>query len=63
MYLLIVFLPLLSFLTLATMGNIVGRRGSTILSTITIIITALLSTIAYYEVGIGSSPCYVEIAT
>ncbi len=63
MYLLILFLPLLSFLVAALFGRYIGRNGSTIITTACIFITAILSTIAFYEVAIAETNCYIQITT
>jgi len=63
MYLLILFLPLLSFLVAAFFGRYIGRNGSTIITTTCIFITAILSTVAFYEVAIAETNCYIQITT
>lgn len=63
MYLLIVFLPFLSFLVAAFFGRFIGRNGSTIITTGSIFLTAMLSTIAFYEVAIAESNCYIQLGT
>ena len=63
MYLLIIALPFISFLVSALFGRQIGRKGSAFLTTSCIFLTAFLSTIAFYEVAIAESNCYVEIGT
>ena len=63
MYLLIIALPLISFLVSALFGREIGRKGSAILATSCIFLTAFLSTVAFYEVAIAESNCYIEVAT
>lgn len=63
MYLLILFLPLLSFIIAAFFGKYIGRNGSTIITTTCIFLTAILSTIAFYEVAIAETNCYIQITT
>ena len=63
MYLLIIFLPFLSFFIAAFFGRYIGRTGSTILTTGSIFLTAFLSTLAFYEVAIAEANCYVQIGT
>jgi len=60
MYLLILFIPLLSFLVAAFFGRYIGRKGSTFLTTFSIFLTAFLSTVAFYEVAIAESNCYIK---
>jgi NADH-quinone oxidoreductase subunit L len=61
MYLLIVLIPLLSFLTSSLFGRFIGRTGSTLITTSLIFITAILSTIAFYEVAIAETNCYIRL--
>nr|BBH42941.1 NADH dehydrogenase subunit 5 [Marophrys sp. SRT127] len=63
MYLLIPFLPLLAFFVAATFGRYIGRKGSTIITTTCIFLTAVLSTIAFYEVALTETNCYVQVTT
>ena len=61
MYLLILFLPLISFIVAAFFGTFIGRKGSTIITTTCIFLTAILSTFAFYEVAIAETNCYIQI--
>jgi NADH:ubiquinone oxidoreductase subunit 5 (subunit L)/multisubunit Na+/H+ antiporter MnhA subunit len=63
MYLNILFLPFLSFIVSSCFGRFIGREGSMIISTGCIILTAVLSTITFYEVAIASSNCYLQVTT
>lgn len=63
MYLLIVFLPLLSAIASGFFGRLLGREGSTRITTGCIATTFILSLIAFYEVALGDSPCYLELFT
>lgn len=63
MYLLIIFLPFLSFFIAAFFGRYIGRLSSTILTTAAIFLAAILSTIAFYEVAIAEANCYITIGT
>lgn len=63
MYLLIIFLPLLSFTVAAFFGRYIGRNGSTVITTTCIFLTAILSTFAFYEVGVAEATCHIEITT
>jgi NADH-ubiquinone oxidoreductase chain 5 len=62
MYLLIVFLPLFGFLSASLFGRFIGYRGSAFITTGCVGLTACLSALAFYEVGLCSSPCYIECA-
>jgi NADH-quinone oxidoreductase subunit L len=63
MYLLLIFLPLLSFLTASLFGRYLGRKGSAFITTACIFLTATLSTIAFYEVAIAEANCYIKLGT
>ena len=63
MYLLILFLPLLSFIVAACFGRYIGRKGAAIITVSCIFLTAIISTIAFYEVAIAEANCYIQIAT
>lgn len=62
MYLLIVFLPLFGFLSACLFGRFLGYRGSAFITTGCVGFTACLSAVAFYEVGLCGSPCYIECA-
>lgn len=61
MYLLILLLPFLSFLSAALFGRYIGRKGSTFITTSALFTTAFLSTIAFYEVAIAETNCYIRL--
>jgi len=60
MYLLLVFLPFFGFLLVALFGRFFGYRGAPLLSTSTVLASAVLSFCALYEVGVCGSPCYIQ---
>jgi proton-translocating NADH-quinone oxidoreductase chain L len=62
MYLLIVVLPFLGFLFAGGFGRFLGFRGSAMLSTACVSLSAFLSCIAFYEVALSGSPCYIKLA-
>jgi len=62
MYSLIILFPLLGFLIPACFGRFLGGRGVCILTCLSVLSAWVLSCVAFYEVGIGGSPCYVKIA-
>nr|YP_009446429.1 NADH dehydrogenase subunit 5 [Ancoracysta twista]ATY40917.1 NADH dehydrogenase subunit 5 [Ancoracysta twista] len=62
MYLLIVFLPLLSALTVLSFGRYLGREGSVLLTVSSLFITAAMSTTAFYEVALCGSVCHIKLA-
>jgi NADH:ubiquinone oxidoreductase subunit 5 (subunit L)/multisubunit Na+/H+ antiporter MnhA subunit len=63
MYLLLVFLPLLSFISGCFFGRYLGRKLTCIITTSCIFISAFLSTIAFYEVAISEANCYIVLGT
>jgi len=62
MYLLIVILPFLGFLFAAGFGRFLGFRGAAFLTTVCVMFSAFLSSIAFYEVALSGSPCYIHLA-
>jgi len=62
MYLLIVLLPLLGFCSAAGFGRYLGFRGAGLITTSLVGLSAVLSMIAFYEVGFCGSPCYIKLA-
>ena len=63
MYHLIVFLPLFGFLIAGLFGRLIGARGSEIVTTSLLMVSAVLSWIAFYNVGFGSGTTRVQVAT
>lgn len=60
MYLLIVVLPLLGFLCSGGLGRFLGSRGAPLISTFCVSFASFLSFIAFYEVALCGSPCYIQ---
>ncbi len=63
MYLLIVFLPLLSAICAGFLGKFLGYNGSIRITTGCIGLTFVMSLFAFYEVALADSPCYLELGT
>ncbi len=63
MYLTILFLPLLSTIVSGLLGRKLGVSGSHILSCGLLVGSALLSIVAFYEVGLCGSPVSINLAT
>ena len=63
MYLLIVFLPLISALTAGLFGRFIGREGAKWITVGCTVTTFLMSLVAFYEVALAGSPCYFELMT
>lgn len=63
MYHLIVFLPLIGFLIAGIFGRLIGARGSEIVTTSLLMVSAVLSWIAFFQVGFGAGTTRVQVAT
>lgn len=62
MYALIIFLPLGASLLAGFGGRLLGWRGAALVSTGGVAVTALLSWVALYEVGLGGTQCALVLA-
>ena len=56
MYLLIIFLPLLTFFFVSLFGSFLGSTGVAILCTISTLLVFLFSTLAFFEIALSNSP-------
>ena len=63
MYLLLVFLPLLGSLQAGLLGRFLGFRGAAIITTGCVVTSAVLSSVAFYEVALCGSPCLVPLSS
>lgn len=63
MYLLIIILPLFGSLFSGFCGRWIGSYGSCLVSVICILLSAIFSIFAFYEIGFGNSLCYFIITT
>jgi NADH-ubiquinone oxidoreductase chain 5 len=61
MYLSILILPLLGSFVSGLMGRKVGVTGSQFITIICLILASILSSIAFYEVGLSGSPVYINL--
>nr|YP_010377317.1 NADH dehydrogenase subunit 5 [Helicotheca tamesis]QYB23004.1 NADH dehydrogenase subunit 5 [Helicotheca tamesis] len=61
MYLLIIFLPLLSSLISGLFGRYLGPKGSSILTVSFLILTFFLSLFSFYEVAMLNCPTYIKL--
>lgn len=61
MYTAIVFLPLAGFLIAGLFGRQLGPRPSEIITTSLLVISALLSWIAFFQVGLGQAPASTPV--
>lgn len=62
MYLLILFIPLLSAIVTGFFGNFLSKNGATKIASSFILLTCLLSYIIFYEVCFCMSPCYITLS-
>nr|YP_009310490.1 NADH dehydrogenase subunit 5 [Pyramimonas parkeae]AOT98925.1 NADH dehydrogenase subunit 5 [Pyramimonas parkeae] len=62
MYLLLVLLPLIGSLFAGFFGRYLGYRGAGLFSSTCVGLSAIASWIAFYEVGLSGSPCYIKLA-
>ncbi len=63
MYQAIVFLPLIGFFIAGIFGRLIGARASEIVTTTLLLLSAVLSWIALFQVGFGSGTTRVQVAT
>jgi NADH-ubiquinone oxidoreductase chain 5 len=61
MYLILIFLPLLSSLTVGLFGRKLGTEGSSLISVNCLLFTFLISLFCFYEVGLSSSVVYIKL--
>jgi NADH-ubiquinone oxidoreductase chain 5 len=62
MYLSIILLPLLGSLVSGLLGRKIGNTGSQIITCTCLLLSSLLMSLAFYEVGISGSPVIIEIS-
>ena len=63
MYHAIVFLPLIGFLIAGLFGRLIGARGSEIVTTSLLIVAAILSWVAFPQVGFGGATTRIQVAS
>ena len=61
MYLVIVLLPALAFITVGLIGRKSGKKGAQIITTLSIMISGLLALVGFYEVGLNNSSVSIKI--
>ena len=62
MYLLLLALPIMGSLFAGFFGRYLGYRGAGVFSSTCVGLSAILSWISFYEVGVAGSPCYIKFA-
>jgi NADH-ubiquinone oxidoreductase chain 5 len=63
MYLSILILPLLGSLISGLLGRKIGVKGSHFITSFLLFISCILASIAFYEVGISSSPVTIYLTS
>lgn len=63
MYLSIIVLPFLGSILSGFLGRKVGVQGSQLISCLCLFLSAMLSTFAFYEVGLGASPVSINLGS
>jgi NADH-ubiquinone oxidoreductase chain 5 len=63
MYLLIIFMPLISAIMAGFFGKYLGSLGSAKITTYGVLSSCFFSYLAFYEVGLLGSPCYITMFT
>ncbi len=63
MYLLIIYIPLISFFIISVFGYLLGRKNSIILVLLYIFLTLLISLIIFYEVCLCNCICEIVNAS
>jgi len=63
MLLSILVLPFLGAFTAGFLGRKMGVKGAHFITCTCVLLSAVLATIAFYEVGIAGSPVYVHLGT
>jgi NADH-ubiquinone oxidoreductase chain 5 len=61
MYLTIIILPLLGSIVSGFFGRKVGISGSQLITCGSVVITTIISILAFIEVGISNTPVYVQL--
>ena len=61
MYLLLILLPALASLIVGILGRKIGKKGAQIITTSSIMISAIIAIIGLYEVGLKNSPISITI--
>nr|YP_010736404.1 NADH dehydrogenase subunit 5 [Zygnema circumcarinatum]QKQ14733.1 NADH dehydrogenase subunit 5 [Zygnema circumcarinatum]WEL36377.1 NADH dehydrogenase subunit 5 [Zygnema circumcarinatum] len=62
MYLIILTLPLLGSAISGLFGRFIGARGAALVTTTCVVLSCVFSLTAFYEVALGASACYIQVA-
>jgi NADH-ubiquinone oxidoreductase chain 5 len=61
MYLILIFLPLISSITVGMFGRYLGIKGSSLISIFCLFFTCIFSFFCFYEVGLSNSVVYIKL--
>lgn len=61
MYLLVIFLPFISFICAILFGKYLGRRATAFLTIILLFLTTLCAIVIFYEVVLCHSVCTIKL--
>ena len=61
MYLILIFLPLISSIVVGMFGRYLGTKGSSIISVFCLFFTCLISFFCFYEVGLSNGFVYIKL--
>jgi len=61
MYLILVFLPLISSIAAGLFGRYLGPKGASIITVVSLVSTFILATFVFYEVAIIGCPVYIKL--
>lgn len=61
MYLVLIFLPLISSITVGMFGRYLGTKGSSLISVFCLFFTCIISFFCFYEVGLSNSFVYIKL--
>ena len=62
MYSVIVFAPLVGFLIAGLLGRFIGARASEVVTTALLLVSAILSWVAFFSVGFGAGTTRIPVA-
>lgn len=63
MYLLVLFLPLLSFFVISLFGRYFGREGSSIIAFSLMLLTTLIAWFLFFEISVSKTLLTIELFT
>jgi len=63
MYLLIIYLPLISSIFTGFFGYFLGKKGSIYISIVSMFLVFLISIFIFFEIGLSQTICNIELFT